>query len=61
MQVYMLPEASKSGGLRLYRAEQFPMVWKLDRLLLDKPLIDASLLQVWSDLLMALPSIPLTF
>ena len=45
-QVYMLPEASGSGGLRLYRAEEFPMVWKLDRLLLDKPLIDASLMEV---------------
>ena len=42
----MLPEASGSGGLRLYRAEEFPMVWKLDRLLLDKPLIDASLVEV---------------
>ena len=46
IQVYMLPEASGSGGLRLYRAEEFPLVWKLDRLLLDKPLIDASLLEV---------------
>ncbi|KAK9861813.1 hypothetical protein WJX84_006539 [Apatococcus fuscideae] len=45
-QVYLLPEASRSGGLRLYRAENFPLVWKLDRLLLDKPLVDASLLKV---------------
>lgn len=34
--VYMLPENAGSGRLALYRAENFPDRWVLDRVLLDK-------------------------
>ncbi|KAL4451194.1 hypothetical protein ABPG77_009266 [Micractinium sp. CCAP 211/92] len=44
-QVYMLPEASQSGRLTLYRATDFPLAWQEDRLLLPRPLIDASLVE----------------
>lgn len=44
-QVYMLPEASGSGRLSLYRATDFPLAWQEDRLLLPRPLIDASLVE----------------
>lgn len=40
---YMLPEGAKSGTLRLYRAEPFPTKWVLDKVLVDQPLVDASL------------------
>ncbi|KAL5217772.1 hypothetical protein ABZP36_018456 [Zizania latifolia] len=39
--VYMMPESSKNGGLRLYRASDFPLTWKLDKVLLEKSLIDS--------------------
>lgn len=41
----MLPEASGSGRLSLYRATDFPLAWQEDRLLLPRPLIDASLVE----------------
>jgi hypothetical protein len=41
----MLPEASASGQLRLYRAKSFPLEWELDRVLLERPLVDASLVE----------------
>ncbi|XP_020531678.1 glycosyltransferase family protein 64 protein C5 [Amborella trichopoda] len=44
-QVYMMPEGNKKGDLRLYRALHFPLQWKLERVLLKKPLIDASMIQ----------------
>jgi hypothetical protein len=44
-QMYMLPEVSKSGAARLYSTsrEAFPTGWQLDTILVDEPLIDASL------------------
>ncbi|KAF5840737.1 hypothetical protein DUNSADRAFT_15832 [Dunaliella salina] len=44
-QMYMLPEGSTSRSLRLYRATNFPFGWQAERVLIDQPLIDASLLQ----------------
>lgn len=45
LQMYMMPEGSKSGTLRLYSTslESFPKGWKLEKVLIDQPLIDASL------------------
>lgn len=41
----MLPEGSGSGRLTLYRATQFPLVWEEERVLLPRPLVDASLVE----------------
>lgn len=43
--IYMLPEASRSGKLTLYRAERFPDRWQPVVDLLDIPAIDASVIQ----------------
>ncbi|KAK1645224.1 hypothetical protein QYE76_063029 [Lolium multiflorum] len=39
--IYMVPESSKNGDLRLYRALDFPLTWKLEKILLEKPLVDS--------------------
>ncbi|KAJ8433306.1 hypothetical protein Cgig2_012874 [Carnegiea gigantea] len=44
-QIYMLPEGSEIGELRLYRAVDFPLHWKLEKILIKKPLIDASMIK----------------
>ncbi|KAJ4787408.1 Glycosyltransferase family protein 64 protein C5 [Rhynchospora pubera] len=44
-QIYMMPEGNKKGELRLYRATKFPLEWKLEKVLIKKPLIDASMVQ----------------
>ncbi len=41
--IFMLPEASASGGLDLYRADVFPHAWVHDTRLIDEPLHDATL------------------
>lgn len=42
-QVYMLPESAEVNELRLYRAVQFPIQWKLDSVLLTgKPFVDSA-------------------
>ena len=35
-----MPEGSKKGDLRLYRAVDFPLKWVLEKIILDRPLID---------------------
>ncbi|XVF75666.1 hypothetical protein PTKIN_Ptkin13bG0205200 [Pterospermum kingtungense] len=40
-QIYMMPESSQKGELRLYRAVNFPLQWELDRIIMKKPLIDS--------------------
>ncbi|XWS08065.1 hypothetical protein CRYUN_Cryun41cG0046200 [Craigia yunnanensis] len=40
-QIYMMPESSQKGELRLYRAINFPLQWELDRIIMKKPLIDS--------------------
>lgn len=37
----MMPESSGKGELRLYRALNFPLQWKLDTVIMKKPLVDA--------------------
>ncbi|MCO5556846.1 hypothetical protein L7F22_010400 [Adiantum nelumboides] len=44
-QVYMMPEGSEKGDLRLYRALNFPLEWTLERILVKRPLIDATLVE----------------
>ena len=44
-ETYMLPEAHRSGRLMLYRAECFPDVWRPEVVLMDAPVIDASLIR----------------
>ncbi|MGD9784047.1 MAG: hypothetical protein AB7E80_17065 [Hyphomicrobiaceae bacterium] len=41
--IYMLPEASASGRLTLYRADPFPARWVPQAILIDEPLHDATL------------------
>ncbi|KAL8251759.1 hypothetical protein R6Q59_035452 [Mikania micrantha] len=44
-QIYMMPEGSKKGDLRLYRAVTFPVKWKLEKIILKRPLIDSVIVQ----------------
>ncbi|XP_058109283.1 glucosamine inositolphosphorylceramide transferase 1 [Magnolia sinica] len=39
--IYMMPESSQKGELRLYRALKFPLQWTLEKVILKKPLIDS--------------------
>ncbi|KAH7537021.1 hypothetical protein FEM48_Zijuj03G0048100 [Ziziphus jujuba var. spinosa] len=40
-QIYMMPESSEKGELRLYRALNFPLQWKLEKVIIEKPLVDS--------------------
>ncbi|KAL9388450.1 hypothetical protein Peur_017055 [Populus x canadensis] len=40
-QIYMMPESSQKGDLRLYRALNFPLQWTLDKVLIKNPLADS--------------------
>lgn len=40
---YIMPEGSKNGDLRLYRATKFPFEWTFEKVLVSKPLVDTSL------------------
>jgi len=44
MQIYMMPESSQKGDLRLYLALSFPLEWRPEKVLLRKPLVDAFLI-----------------
>ncbi|KAL5976520.1 Glucosamine inositolphosphorylceramide transferase 1 [Asimina triloba] len=39
--VYMMPESSEKRELRLYKALNFPLQWKLEKVILRKPLVDS--------------------
>ncbi|KAJ4869005.1 Glycosyltransferase family protein 64 protein C5 [Raphanus sativus] len=43
-QIYMMPESSQIGELRLYRAVNFPLIWKLEKVILEKPLVDSTII-----------------
>ncbi|KAK1292683.1 hypothetical protein QJS10_CPB17g01516 [Acorus calamus] len=43
-QVYMMPEGSKNGDLRLYLATGFPLQWTPVKVLLKRPLVDATMI-----------------
>ncbi|KAL6980266.1 Glucosamine inositolphosphorylceramide transferase 1 [Sarracenia purpurea var. burkii] len=40
-QIYMMPEGSAKGELRLYRAANFPLKWTLEKIIMKKPLVDS--------------------
>ncbi|KAI4346442.1 hypothetical protein L6164_007337 [Bauhinia variegata] len=44
-QIYMMPEGSKKGEVRLYRAINFPLQWTLEKVIIKKPLIDSVLFE----------------
>ncbi|PKA57279.1 alpha-1,4-N-acetylglucosaminyltransferase EXTL3 [Apostasia shenzhenica] len=44
-ETYLMPEGSKKGDLRLYRATKFPLKWTFEKILVHKPLIDTSMVQ----------------
>ncbi|KAJ7268242.1 hypothetical protein O6H91_Y399300 [Diphasiastrum complanatum] len=44
-QIYMMPEGSKNGDLRLYQALEFPLQWRLAKVLIHKPMVDATMLE----------------
>ena len=45
-EVYMVPESSEAGAVRLYRAELFPERWKYEATLLSgRPFVDSVLLE----------------
>ncbi|KAJ3674661.1 hypothetical protein LUZ60_005277 [Juncus effusus] len=44
-QIYMMPEGSKKGDLRLYRAINFPTKWKLEKIIIKKPLVDSFIIK----------------
>ncbi|KAK3011882.1 hypothetical protein RJ639_012908 [Escallonia herrerae] len=39
--IFMMPESSAKGELRLYRALQFPLQWTLEKVIMKKPLVDS--------------------
>lgn len=39
--IYMMPEGSAKGDLRLYRAIDFPVKWKFDKVIMKKPMVDS--------------------
>ncbi|XP_010543592.1 PREDICTED: glycosyltransferase family protein 64 protein C5 isoform X2 [Tarenaya hassleriana] len=43
-EIYMMPESSEIGELCLYRADKFPLSWKLEKVILKKPLVDSIIL-----------------
>ncbi|KAM6584319.1 hypothetical protein CsatB_011321 [Cannabis sativa] len=44
-EIYMVPESSEKGELRLYRALKFPLQWKLEKVILKKPLVDSFIIK----------------
>ncbi|BFI25327.1 protein MpGT64.1 [Marchantia polymorpha subsp. ruderalis] len=43
--IYMMPEGSKKGDLRLYHATNFPLQWSLVKVIIRRPLVDASMVE----------------
>ncbi|KVI05051.1 glycosyltransferase family protein 64 protein C5-like isoform X1 [Cynara cardunculus var. scolymus] len=44
-QIYMMPDGGERGDTRLYRAVGFPLQWKLEKIILERPLVDAFIIQ----------------
>ncbi|AED90753.1 Glucosamine inositolphosphorylceramide transferase 1 [Arabidopsis thaliana] len=42
-EIYMMPESNEIGQLNLYRAVNFPLSWKLEKVILKKPLVDSTI------------------
>ncbi|EPS72158.1 hypothetical protein M569_02599, partial [Genlisea aurea] len=43
--IYMMPESSEKGDLRLYRATEFPLKWTLEKVVMRKPMVDAFIIR----------------
>ncbi|KAJ0234823.1 Glucosamine inositolphosphorylceramide transferase 1 [Hirschfeldia incana] len=43
-EIYMMPESNQIGELRLYRAVNFPLTWKVEKVILQKPLVDPTII-----------------
>ncbi|KAJ9175460.1 hypothetical protein P3X46_014011 [Hevea brasiliensis] len=43
--IYMIPEGSAKGELRLYRAVNFPLQWTLEKVIIKKPLVDSFIIK----------------
>ncbi|KAH6838275.1 glycosyltransferase family protein 47 [Perilla frutescens var. hirtella] len=41
--MYMVPEGSLNGDVRIYRATNFPLKWTLEKIILKKPIVDSSI------------------
>nr|XP_043613491.1 glucosamine inositolphosphorylceramide transferase 1 [Erigeron canadensis] len=44
-QIYMMPDGRGKGDVRLYRAIEFPLKWKLEKIILERPLVDTFIIQ----------------
>lgn len=42
---YMIPESQASNSIRLYKAKSFPDQWVLDKVLINKPYVDPSIVR----------------
>lgn len=43
--IYMMPEGSAKGELRLYRAVDFPLKWRLEKVIIKRPMVDSFMIQ----------------
>ncbi|KAL1201451.1 Glucosamine inositolphosphorylceramide transferase 1 [Cardamine amara subsp. amara] len=43
-EIYMMPESNEIGQVHLYRAVKFPLSWKLEQVILKKPLVDSTII-----------------
>ncbi len=41
---YMIPESYESNEVRLYKATKFPFEWEFEKILLEKPCVDSTIL-----------------
>ncbi|TXG49389.1 hypothetical protein EZV62_025264 [Acer yangbiense] len=44
-QIYMMPESSEKGELRLYRSVNFPLQWTMEKIIMKKPLVDSFIVE----------------
>ncbi|KAK9059817.1 hypothetical protein SSX86_020521 [Deinandra increscens subsp. villosa] len=45
LQIYMIPGGSGKRDVRLYKAVEFPLKWKFEKVILNRPLVDAFIIQ----------------
>ncbi|KAL8255353.1 hypothetical protein R6Q59_033574 [Mikania micrantha] len=44
-QIYMIPNGSGKRDIRIYKAVEFPLKWKFEKIILNRPLVDAFVIQ----------------
>ena len=44
MQIYIIPESSQKGDLHLYRALDFPLEWRIEKVIFKKLLVETFLI-----------------